>query len=444
MYVPLTVFNEVTRLVLLMLVWTGFIASFASNSNVIVATSLASCTPSGISLDSNKDGAVALNDIGPFGATIFNAPSRQLYAHDPKSKASQLLGLKKYSCDSIPASIFNTAIWYSVIHLFIYLPIRMILFLVFSIKRKTRVVERDKGDDVANGLLNTEHRAARGSSVEQLLAELEQMTGLESVKLEVQKLVSLMQANEVRRKQGVRIDPPSMHLVFTGNPGTGKTTVARLVGDIFAALGMLRSGHVIETDRSGLVAGFIGGTAQRTKDVIRQASGGVLFIDEAYSLVKDDSSKDYGPEAIDALLKEMEDRRDGLCVIVAGYPAEMHQFISSNPGLRSRFTRYINFTDYKPIDLLSIFLKLCSDKGINVSDEAETAARRLFRKAFNSGVSQSGNGRFVRNCFEAAIEYQAVRIAGGEVQDYTLLEKSDIVGAISHASAAIDVASVAR
>ena len=166
--------------------------------------------------------------------------------------------------------------------------------------------------------------------------------------------------------------------------------------------------------------------------------------DEAYSLVKDDSSKDYGPEAIDALLKEMEDRRDGLCVIVAGYPAEMHQFISSNPGLRSRFTRYINFTDYKPIDLLSIFLKLCSDKGINVSDEAEKAARRLFQKAFTSGVSQSGNGRFVRNCFEAAIEYQAVRIAGGEVQDYTLLEKSDIVGAISHASAAIDVASVAR
>ena len=192
--------------------------------------------------------------------------------------------------------------------------------------------------------------------------------------------------------------------------------------------------HLIETDRSGLVAGFVGGTAQKTKDVIRQALDGVLFIDEAYSLVKEDNSKDYGPEAIDALLKEMEDQRDRLCIIIAGYSNEMSLFVGSNPGLRSRFTRYIHFPDYDAPELLKLFTQLCLKNQITLEVDAKTVAMEMFSGAFQEGISQSGNGRFVRTCFEASMEFQALRLADSPDSNISTLTAEDVHLAFEQAS----------
>jgi SpoVK/Ycf46/Vps4 family AAA+-type ATPase len=202
----------------------------------------------------------------------------------------------------------------------------------------------------------------------------------------------------------------SLHLVFSGNPGTGKTTVARLLAQIYHEIGLLSKGHLIETDRSGLVGGYVGQTAVKTQEVIKSALGGILFIDEAYSLAQE-SENDYGKEAIDTLLKAMEDHRDDLIVIVAGYPALMEKFLYSNPGLESRFNKFIYFEDYNDIELYEIFMLMCQDSNLSLDEGAEDYLKQYFKKVYENRSKNFANGRAVRNLFEEVITNQANRLA---------------------------------
>jgi hypothetical protein len=239
-------------------------------------------------------------------------------------------------------------------------------------------------------------------SVEGVLYELDKLTGLTVVKRGVRSLVNYLRIQQLRKEEGLPPGQMTMHLVFTGNAGTGKTSVARLLAKIYKAMGFLPEGHLVETDRSGLVGEYLGHTAPKTLKVIQKALGGVLFIDEAYSLTRTvQGQKDmFGLEAIDTLLKAMEDNRDRLVVIVAGYPNEMKHFISSNPGLRSRFTRYIDFPDYAPDELMQIFEQQASESGYILSEGARNGAAAIFKAAYESRGEGFGNGRWVRTMFE--------------------------------------------
>ena len=242
-----------------------------------------------------------------------------------------------------------------------------------------------------------------------VLLKLESLIGLTEVKMRVNELISFAKVQKMRKSMGLAIPPLSMHLVFTGNPGTGKTTVARIIGEIYYALGLLSSSKVVEVDRSGLVAGYIGQTALKTQEKIQEAIGGVLFIDEAYALAGE--GQDFGKEAIDTLLKAMEDHRDELMVIVAGYGTEMEPFLNSNPGLRSRFNTLIDFPDYTAIELFQVFESIANTADYFLTEEARIILLSGFAKSKEQAKIGFSNGRFARNLFENAIRSHAHRIS---------------------------------
>jgi hypothetical protein len=258
----------------------------------------------------------------------------------------------------------------------------------------------------------TSRAADPGISEEDLTAifkELDALVGMEPVKNEVHRATNFARMQVLRRQQGLPVVQASLHGVFFGNPGTGKTTVARLMGRIYKSLGLLRRGHVVEVDRGRLVAEYVGQTAVRTHAAIDSALDGILFIDEAYSLAGR-GAEDFGSEAIETLLKRMEDDRDRLVVVVAGYNEPRKQFIASNPGLESRFTNYLNFPDYQPEELLEIFHRMAAQSGLVCAPEAEQKVLVICNNLHVARNAQFGNAREMRNLFESAVRNQSTRL----------------------------------
>ncbi|WP_107668412.1 AAA family ATPase [Cyanothece sp. BG0011] len=273
-----------------------------------------------------------------------------------------------------------------------------------------KVRQQESQNKTSSPSYSPSYSSSPHTTVEDKLKELDKLIGLNHLKEEVRQYINFLKVQKLREKQGLQPIPITLHSVFCGSPGTGKTTVARLMGQIYQQLGILKKGHLIETDRSGMVAGYVGQTAQRVDELVDSALDGVLFIDEAYTLKPLDPGNDFGQEAIDMLLKRMEDYRDRLVVIVAGYGDEMTRFINSNPGLKSRFSRYFYFEDYTPEELLAIFDIFCDQHRYTLTEAAKEVLLTRFKELYDHRDKSFGNGRLVRNMFEKTIEKQANRL----------------------------------
>ena len=268
-------------------------------------------------------------------------------------------------------------------------------------------------------------------TLDEQLAKLEDLTGLQAVKEDLKSLINLIRVRKMREDRGMPQSAMTLHMAFLGNPGTGKTTVARILAGIYKSLGVLSKGQLVEVDRSGLVSGYVGQTAIKTKEVIDSAMGGVLFIDEAYALTANTGKGDFGQEAVNTLLKAMEDNRDDLIVIVAGYSDLMMEFLDSNPGLRSRFNKIITFEDYMPDELLDIFKSICTKSGMTITKEAEDAVLQFFIERCGLNLKTFANARDIRNFYERAITNQANRLAAIESPtngQLTTLTIDDVTG----------------
>ena len=281
----------------------------------------------------------------------------------------------------------------------------------------------------------TEVQAEEKTSLEELLRTLDELVGLENIKQSVKSLINYVKVRKLREENNLPNPPLSLHMVFTGNPGTGKTTVARILAELYCSIGVLSKGQLVEVDRSGLVAGFVGQTAIKTSEVVERALGGILFIDEAYALAPEmGNSGDFGREAIETLLKLMEDNRDDLIVIVAGYSEPMERFIAANPGLESRFNRFFEFGDYDSEQLSEIFMLMCSHSEYLLTDDAKEFAHEHFRSIYDSRDENFGNARHVRNFFEHIVSEQSDRISSMDNhtrEDLTMVKLEDLKNVIS-------------